>query len=100
MSNEPDVPVISLAAGATKDSATEFFTDTSILKAGKIWIAIGTATAMTLEVTHDGTNYCNGKTFAAGECAVLVDVLGPGNSFNLRQSSGGTVTLRWCNVWQ
>lgn len=98
MSNEPDVPVVN--ASGSKDSAAEWFSDTTILKAGKVWISIGTATAMTLEVTHNGADYCNGKTFAANECAVLVDVLGPGEVFNLRQSSGGAVTLRWCNVWQ
>lgn len=101
MSNEPDVPVVPpVPQGATKTSGTEWFTDTTKIGTGKIWISIGTQTAMTLEVTHNGTNYCNGKTFAAGDCAVLVDIIGAGETFNLRQSSGSTVTLNWCNVWQ
>lgn len=100
MVEDPDEIFLQLPAGTTKTTTTEFFTDTTALKPGKVWICIGTATAMTLEVTHDGTNYCNGATFAAGDCKVLVDIISAGETYNLRQSSGSTVTLRWCKLYQ
>ena len=100
MSEEPDVPLLAYAKNTVLATATEAFADTSILKTGKVWIAVGTATAMTLEVTHDGTNYCNGPTIAANSCVVVTDVLGSGDTFNVRQSSGGNVTIRWLNIWQ
>lgn len=89
-----------LAAGTTKTSTTEFFTDLEIKEYGLLNISIcsGTATAFTLEVTKDGTNYGDGKLVPASGAVELTLAVKPGDIFNLRQSSGSTITFRWCDV--
>lgn len=90
--------ILTLAQGTTKNTATEWFTDLTITEYLRVHISLAVATAMTLEVTKDGTNYANGATFAANDAKELVMYLRPGNIFNLRQSSGNTVTITYCDV--
>ena len=88
----------SIAQGITKASTTEWFSDLTITEFLRVDISLAVATAMTLEVTKDGTNYANGATFAANDAKELTIYLRPGNIFNLRQSSGSTVTITYCDI--
>ena len=90
--------LLTIAQGTTKASGTEWFTDLTITENLKVHISLAVATAMTLEVTKDGTNYANGATFSANDAKELTIYLKAGSVFNLRQSSGSTVTITYCDI--
>jgi hypothetical protein len=93
--------VLGIVAAGSKNSATDWLSsDITITRASKLCISIGTATAFTLEITKDSTNYLNGETFAAGDAKDLTLYVKAGDTLNLRQSSGGAVTLRYCDIFE
>lgn len=93
--------VLGIVDAGSKATATDWFSsDIEISRAAKLCISIGTATAMTLEITKDSTNYVNGATFAANDAKDLTVYVRAGNKLNLRQSSGGAVTLRYCDIFE
>jgi hypothetical protein len=91
--------VLGSASGEKATGADWFATDLAIPYAGTCELHICVAGAMTLEYTIDGTNYAKGASFAAGEGKVLYLPLEAGGVLNLRQSSGGNVTVTWCKVF-
>jgi hypothetical protein len=82
----------------SKASGTAWFTDILIQKTGQLKLQIAVAEAMTLQYTIDGTNYVNGLPLAAASGYDLSVSVTAGDLFNLRQSSGGPVTVRWARV--
>ena len=82
----------------SKTSGTAWFTDIVIPRHGQLKLQIAVVEAMTLQYTLDGTNYANGDTFAAGSGKELVVSVAEGDLFNLKQSSGGSATVRWARV--
>lgn len=83
----------------SKSSGTDWFgSDIVIPRSGQLKLQIAVVEAMTLEYTLDSTNYVNGDTFSASAGKELTVSVSEGDLFNLRQSSGGAVTVRWAKV--
>ena len=86
----------------SKNSTTEWFSsDLTFDRHSKLVISIGVSGAMTLEVTKDsGSTWQNGATFGGAEAADLSLYVKPGDLLNFRQSSGGAITVRYCDVFE
>lgn len=86
---------------ATVNSGTEIFSDYTVLEDALLTISIGsnTATAFTLQVTKDGTNYSNGASVPASGTVDLTLAVKTGDIFNIKQTSGTNIAYNWCDVF-
>lgn len=91
-----------LPAQTTKTSGTAWFTSFTVSRNGPAYVSIGnsTATAFTVQVTRDGTNYVNGAVCDASGSLELYLSLKAGDVLNFKQTSGSTITFAWCDVFR
>lgn len=90
------------SASGSKNNAAEWFSsDLTFDRHMKLAISIGVSGAMTLEVTKDsGSTWGNGYTFGGAEVQELTLYVKAGDLLNFRQSSGGAITVRNCDVFE
>jgi hypothetical protein len=93
-----DVILGKVTPGSKNTGADWFGSDIVVPKSGQLKLQIAVVEAMTLEYTLDGTNYVNGDTFSASSGKELAVSVSGGDLFNIRQSSGVAVTVRWARV--
>jgi hypothetical protein len=91
--------VLGTSSGVKATGADWFAADLEIPYTGYAEIEVNPASAMTLEYTVDGTNYATGAGFSGGDAKILYLPLAKGDLLNLRQSSGGNVTVTRCRVF-
>ncbi|MCI0565543.1 MAG: hypothetical protein MN733_44330 [Nitrososphaera sp.] len=93
-----DVILGKVTPGSKSSGSHWFSSDIVVPKSGRMQLQIAVANAMTLEYTLDGTNYVKGDSIASEEGKELFLSVTQGDAFNLQQSSGGSVTVRWARV--
>ena len=90
------------SASGSKNSAAEWFaSDLTFDRHAKLVISLGVSGAMTLEVTKDsGSSWGNGVAFSTAAVGDVTLYVKADDLLNFRQSSGGAITVRYCDVFE